>query len=101
MNSYYVYYKIKLNKTRQKLSRAIISCSNKVSRKQKHLLKKFNFLQDNCGNTILHIAILHNNKKIIKYLLKNNADKNIKNKYGIKPEDLVYNIEIKKLLDRY
>lgn len=103
MNSYHVYYKKKLIKIRRKLIYSILclNVTNRVTRKQKYLLKNFNYLQDYFGNTLLHTAVLHNNKKIIKYLLKNNADKNIKNKYGLCPKDLINNIKILDLFNKY
>lgn len=104
MNPKYIYYyKKKIIKIRKQLIYNI-SCydnQNKFTHKQKLLLKKFNYLQDNYGNTLLHTAVLHNNKRIIKYLLKNNADKYIKNYYGLYPKDLTNNKEILDLFNKY
>ena len=37
---------------------------------------------DESGNTLLHVAVTNNNIEIIEFLLKNNADLNIKNEVG-------------------
>jgi hypothetical protein len=46
-------------------------------------------LQDGCGNTALHIAVLHRDAWAIKTLLEAGADENIVNNGGFRPVDLL------------
>lgn len=46
-------------------------------------------IQDGCGNTALHIAMLHRDYRAIKVLLKNGAMLDIKNNGDLIPEDLL------------
>lgn len=65
----------------------------------KYILKKYHHIQDQYGNTFLHVAVLHNNIKYIKYLLKYKARIDIKNNYGLVPKDLTTNPEIISILE--
>lgn len=53
------------------------------------------------GNNLLHIAVMMEDKKRIKYILKNlkNVNPNLKNKAGKRPVDLTTNKEIIRLFD--
>jgi hypothetical protein len=46
-------------------------------------------IQDGCGNTALHIAMLQRDYRVIKFLLKHGAKLDSKNNGGLKPEDLL------------
>jgi hypothetical protein len=61
---------------------------NKIGKKGEEAKKAYINIQDNDGRTPLFYAVLLRDSYIVKILLNNEADSNIKDKYGITP--LVY-----------
>ncbi|OUM65776.1 hypothetical protein PIROE2DRAFT_7193 [Piromyces sp. E2] len=55
--------------------------------------------QDYLGNTALYYAVDNKNYKIIRLLLKNNADKNLNNSMNISPLNHAHNLGDKKLIE--
>jgi ankyrin repeat protein/tetratricopeptide (TPR) repeat protein len=74
-----------------------LSSSGKIDRVKLFLEKGANInFQDETGNTALHLAVLNNKIPVVKYLLKKQADRTIKNKAGETPEDILIKKEKKK-----
>ena len=61
--------------------------------------KRINDAQDVHGNTVVHVACQNNNKRILKYFLRNGARLDAQNMYGNSPLHFCFMYEYNKLAD--
>ncbi|XP_055955897.1 transient receptor potential cation channel subfamily V member 6 [Patella vulgata] len=56
-------------------------------------------LQDSNGNTVLHMAVIHDKKELLQRLMDEGADLNIKNKQGLTPLTLAAKLARKEMFE--
>ncbi|XP_050405682.1 transient receptor potential cation channel subfamily V member 6 [Patella vulgata] len=56
-------------------------------------------LQDSNGNTVLHMAVIHDKRELLQRLLNEGADLNIKNKQGLTPLTLAAKLARKEMFE--